>query len=319
MRIAVLIVNWNSWPLLARTLRALAEQSLGDFEVIVADNGSADPLPETFTIEFPNVVFLSYGENLGFAAANNRLLEYCRDAEWVALLNPDAFPEPHWLESLREAVPRYPEYACFASRLVSADDPRILDGDGDIYHCSGLAWRAGHGRRVPMEAGVREIFGACAAAALYRRSAVMDVGGFDEDFFCYFEDVDLSFRLRLAGHRSALVPNAVAHHLGSATSGGKHSDFALYHGHRNLVWTFIKNMPGGLFWGLLPLHLALNVASLLWFAARGRGGVLFRAKRDALAGIPRMWKKRQAIQARRRASLMDLWKVLDKGWAKGTG
>jgi GT2 family glycosyltransferase len=89
-----------------------------------------------------------------------------------------------------------------------------------------------------------EIFSPCAAAALYRRSALLEVGGFDEDFFCYVEDVDLGFRLRLAGYRCLYVPLSVAHHIGSGTTGGKNSDFSVYHGHRNLVWAFVKNMPG---------------------------------------------------------------------------
>ena len=137
------------------------------------------------------------------------------------------------------------------------------------------------------------------------------VGGFDEDFFCYLEDVDLGFRLRLAGHRCMLVPDAVAHHIGSATTGGQHSDFAIYHGHRNLVWTFIKNMPGALFWLFLPWHLVMNLASIVWFSLGGHGRVILRAKLDALKGIPKMWRKRREVR-RRRASLGDIWRVIDK-------
>ena len=140
----------------------------------------------------------------------------------------------------------------------------------------------------------------------------MSVGGFDEDFFCYVEDIDLGFRLRLMGHRCLLVPGAVVHHIGSTTSGGRHSDFALYHGHRNLVWTFVKDMPGILFWLLLPLHVSLNLISIIWFALQGRGGVLWRAKRDALLGLPKMWRKRQHIQKTRVASICEVLRHLDK-------
>ena len=103
-----------------------------------------------------------------------------------------------------------PEYSFFASKLISADNPRVLDGAGDNYHVSGLVWRRGHGNTAQGEMNApREVFAPCAAAALYRRSALIDVGGFDEDFFCYVEDVDLGFRLRLAGHRCLYVPQAV--------------------------------------------------------------------------------------------------------------
>jgi len=118
--------------------------------------------------------------------------------------------------------------------------------------------------------------------------------------------------LRLAGHRCLYVPKSVVHHVGSGTTGGQHSDFAVYHGHRNLVWTFVKNMPGLLFWLLLPLHLVLNLASIIWFTFRGQGRVILRAKRDALLGLPKMWRKRQQIQKSRIASIGDIWQVLDK-------
>ena len=104
----------------------------------------------------------------------------------------------------------------------------------------------------------------------------------------------------------------MVHHVGSGTTGGKNSDFSAYHGHRNLVWTFVKDMPGLLFWLLLPLHVMLNLVSIVWFAFRGQGRVVWRAKRDALLGLPKMWRKRQQIQKSRIASISDIWRVLDK-------
>ncbi|MHB0983803.1 MAG: glycosyltransferase family 2 protein, partial [Thiobacillus sp.] len=118
--------------------------------------------------------------------------------------------------------------------------------------------------------------------------------------------------LRLAGYRAMYVPDAVVHHVGSATTGGQHSDFSVYHGHRNLVCTFVKDMPGILFWLILPLHLLLNLASIMLFALRGKGRVILRAKWDALLGLPKMWRKRQEIQSCRMAPLNAIWRVLDK-------
>jgi GT2 family glycosyltransferase len=147
---------------------------------------------------------------------------------------------------------------------------------------------------------------------LYRRQALVDIGGFDEAFFCYVEDVDLGFRLRLAGHKAMYVPEAVVRHVGSATTGGQGSDFSVYHGHRNLVWTFVKNMPGVLFWLLLPLHLLLNLVTIGMYIARGQGGMIFRAKKDAVKGLPQVWSKRKQIQASRIATVRDIWRILDK-------
>jgi GT2 family glycosyltransferase len=177
---------------------------------------------------------------------------------------------------------------------------------------AGLSGAGGHGAPVAscLEQG-REIFSLCAPAALYRRSALLEVGGFDENFFCYVEDVDLGFRLRLAGHKARYVPHAVVHHVGSGMTGGQHSEFSRYHGHWNLVWTFVKDMPGVLLWLLLPLHVLLNMVSTMWFALKGQGRVILRAKRDALLGLPKMWRKRQRIQATRIAAVREIWRLMD--------
>jgi len=105
----------------------------------------------------------------------------------------------------------------------------------------------------------------------------------------------------------------VAHHVGSATTGGKQSDFAVYHGHRNLVWCYVKNMPPVLFWLLLlPLHLAMNLAAIAVYILRGQGHVILKAKRDALYGLPMVWKKRKHIQSGRTAGYAEIWRAMRK-------
>jgi GT2 family glycosyltransferase len=312
-KVSIVIVNWNGERFLERCLTALMNQTVKPDEIILVDNASSDGSLE-IARRFPAVRIMALDRNAGFARGNKLAIAAASaDSKWIALLNPDAFAEPGWLEGLLAATRDNPAFDVFGSKLVSAADPTVLDGTGDIYHMSGRIWRMGHNAPVSFFSGrTREVFSPCAAAALYRRSALQEVGDFDEDFFCYAEDVDLGFRLRLAGHRCLFVPFSVAHHVGSGVTGGQHSDFALYHGHRNLVWTFVKDMPGLLFWLLLPLHLSLNFFSLIWFALRGRGGVLWRAKRDALSGLPKMWRKRRSIQMHRVASAGDIWHLLDK-------
>ncbi len=150
-----------------------------------------------------------------------------------------------------------------------------------------------------------EIFAPCAAAALYRRDALIEAGGFDRSFFCYFEDVDLAFRLRARGHRCYYVSAARVHHIGSAITGNR-SDFAVYHGHRNLVWAFFKNMPGILFWLYLPLHILVNVAAVAYYALHRRPGVILRAKRDAISGLARVLERRRGEQAARKVEAREL-------------
>lgn len=310
-RVTVVIVNWNSGPLLAKCLQHIERQTLSPERVFVIDNASSDNSADSAEA-FANVTLLRMASNLGFAGGNNVAFAQC-DTEFVALLNPDAFPEPEWLQSLLTAAFVHPEVSAFGSRQLCERHPGILDGIGDSYIINGRVFRKRHQKPQQMEDLVpQEIFSPCAAAALYRRQDLVDLGGFDQDFFCYVEDVDLGFRLRLRGGKAMYVPNAVVHHISSATTGGQHSDFAIYHGHRNLVWTFVKNMPGILFWLLLPLHVALNMVSIIWFALRGHGRVILRAKRDALLGLPLMWRKRQRIQQARVASVSTIWRQLHK-------
>lgn len=312
-KVTVVIVNWNGERYLDRCLSSLLAQTVIPHEIILVDNASSDASLDIVR-RYPVVRILELTENLGFARGNNVAIEAAAsESEWIALLNPDAFPEPRWLEALLSAARENSKFDVFGSKLVKADKPTVLDGAGDAYHISGLVWRMGHGAPVsshPEYAG--EVFSPCAAAALYRRRALLDVGGFDENYFCYVEDVDIGFRLRLAGYRCLFVPASVAHHIGSATTGGRHSEFALYHGHRNLVWTFVKDMPGILFWLLLPLHVLMNLGSILWFTLQGRGRVILRAKCDALLSLPKMWRKRQAIQTARVAAVREIWRLMDK-------
>lgn len=312
-KVAVIIVNWNGEAFLERCLAALMVQTLKPYEIIVVDNASSDGSLEIVR-RFPAVRLMLLGQNTGFARGNNLAIEATSaESEWIALINPDAFAEPRWLEALLLGAELNPRFDVFGSKLVNACNPTWLDGAGDAYHVSGLVWRMGHGLPMPTSAENEiEVFSPCAAAALYRRSALRELGGFDEDYFCYVEDVDLGFRLRLAGYRCLYVPQSVAHHVGSGTTGGPHSDFALYHGHRNLVWTFVKDMPAILFWLLLTLHVLLNLVSIIWFALQGRGDVILRAKRDALLGLPKMWRKRHHIQKARVASVREIWRQLDK-------
>lgn len=314
--VCVIVVNWNSGDCLVRCLSALQKQTLAPSRIIVVDNASTDSSLSTINSAVAGPEILRLGTNAGFAAANNLGVRLASNCDWIALLNPDAFPEPDWLEALVRSAEAFPHYLCFASRLIQAEHPTILDGAGDGYHVNGRVWRRGHGASANGHYGNQEeVFSACAAAALYRREAIEAVGGFDEDFFCYLEDVDLGFRLRLAGDRCLYVPDAVVYHVGSATT-GKDSDFVVYHGHRNLVWTYVKNMPGPLFWLYLPQHVAANLYIIVRYALQGRLRVILKAKWDAVKGLPGMWRKRQEIQARRAVSAWAIRKIMEKGLSR---
>lgn len=313
LKIAVIIVNWNAGDWLRRCLESVASQERRPDRVVVVDNASQDGSLESALRLFPRVESIQLDANVGFAAANNVALRACGDCDFVALLNPDAFATPSWLAHLAAAAEGNPDHATFASQIRMAHDGRLLDGAGDVYHVSGLVWRAGHGMPAPPSDTPREVFSPCAAAALYRRDALLDIGGFDERYFCYLEDVDVGFRLRLSGHRCLYVPDAVVHHVGSGTT-GRGSDFSTYHGHRNLVWTFLKDMPAPLLALYLPQHLLLNLLSVAWFAMRGRSRVILRAKWHALRGLPEVLRERRQVQRQRRAPARELRRAMAHGW-----
>ncbi len=307
--IAVLIVAYRSRDTLPRVLEALQAQTMAPARALVLENGS--PPGEAIDSALVNgrAELIISEENLGFAAGNNRLAAMV-DQSWIFLLNPDAFPEPDLIERLNEAIERYPDVALFGCTQTADGAPGVLDGVGDVYHFTGLPYRAGYGRRqAPPPDG--EVFGPCGAAALIRRDVFETLGGFDEDFFCYVEDVDLAFRARLLGHRCIQLNGARVAHKGYASS-GRRSEFAAYHGARNRFWTFFKNVPGWLLWALAPVHLI--VTALLWLSAARFGlfGAFGRAMRDAVAAWPRLMEKRRHTQAARcistwRAARMMSW------------
>ncbi len=317
--ISLIIVSWNSAKYLSHCLDCISLQTFQDFEIIIIDNGSRDGSIGGLEQIYPklNLYIERLNSNLGFAAANNLGASLAR-GKWLVLLNADAFPEPDWLENLLIASKTHPEIASFSSRQLQANSPQFLDSIGDAYHISGLAWHIGFGypsNQYGLDS--RELFSPCAAAAMYSRQAFLEVGGFDEAFFSYFEDIDLGFRLHLKGYRCLYVSEAIVHHIGSATLGVK-SDFAFYHVHRNLIWTFVKNMPSTMLWRYLPAHLFANFIYVLYYTLHGRGKILWQAKWDAMKGLPEALRKRKLIQAHKRATTTGLTRYLERLWVRNS-
>jgi GT2 family glycosyltransferase len=304
--IAVIVVNWNSGAYLDKCLQSLKTQTLKPARIIVVDNASTDGSLEGLETKFLDCEFIKLESNTGFAFANNFAVKKAEDCDWIAFLNPDAFARPDWLEKLYKAAEDFPECASFGSHMLRYGSDRI-DGTGDVYHVCGSAWRRDHGVLCSkVEREMQEIFTPCAAASFIRGDVFSAAGGFDENFFAYFEDVDLGFRLQLKGYACRYVPDAVVEHVGSATT-SRYSDFAVYHGQRNLVWSYIRNMPR--FWYYLPQHIIFNLAALIWFSLKGKAVPVFRAKWHALKEFPRVWSLRKTTQAER---VVDSSVVIDK-------
>ena len=298
--LSVVVVTFQSGQTLDRCLAALAAQTVTGYEAILADNASSDGAPQGAVAANPALSLMPMGANLGFAAANNRAAAQAK-GRWLVLLNPDAYPEPDWLEQLLACAAEHPDVRCFTSRQLMAQDRARLDGLGDAMTVIGFPFRAGYGAPDPGPGPARVTFSACGAAMMIDRALFLEHGGFDEGFFCYCEDVDLGYRLRLAGETILAAPQAVVLHEGSVSTGGRRSDFSLYHGARNRLWTYLKNTPSALLWPTLPAHLAVTAALLIAGAMRGEGAPIARGLKDGIGGLGAVLKQRKQLQANRKA------------------
>ena len=298
----VCVIAYNSGPTLRACLQHLGAQTFRDFEALVIDNASPDAGDAAIAAEFPWVRLIRNTENLGFTGAGNQGAREGR-GRWLVLLNPDAYAEPDWLAELMAAADRHPAVRSFTSRQMVAEQPGVLDGLGDVMSITGIPYRGGYLNPDQGQAREGEVFSPCGAALMIDRELFVSVGGFDEAFFCYGEDVDLGYRLQLAGEPTLLVPTATIHHVGSASTGGRKSEFAVFHGTRNRFWVVFKNTPALLLPLVVPLHLVALVAIYLRRENRPHIGLIWKAVKAAFAGAPAMFRARREVQAKRRATL----------------
>lgn len=302
---SVLIVNYNGGEYLQGAVNSLAAQTFTDFETIIIDNDSKDGSLERLDASvLSDCRIEALGRNSGFAEGNNIGAKLSR-GRWLALLNADAVASPDWLQKLREAIEAYPDCAMFASTQISMDDDQILDGAGDGYTAYGFAWRGCYHRSVNIQPGFGETFSPCGASAAYRRETFLEFGGFDERFFCFMEDVDLAFRMRLAGEYCLYLPDAVVTHKGGGLS-GEQSEFSVVHGARNRVWAYWANMPSWLLFVTLPGHLVLTAYLLIWYFGRPYSSHVWKGTVMGWKEAREFRRDRDKLRKSRKVSLFQL-------------
>jgi GT2 family glycosyltransferase len=311
-RVSIIIPNWNGEALLPTCLESLRRQSYRDFETIVVDNASKDGSLALLQRDYPEVRVISLARNLFFAGAVNEGIRRSQ-GELVALLNNDTEADPAWLGELVGALDRHPQAGLAASKLLLFDRRDTLHSAGDFYRVSGVpgnrgVWQRDNGR-FDRE---MEVFGACAAAALYRRAMLEDIGLLDEDLRGYCEDVDLSFRAQLAGYRCIYVPSARVYHRLSTTGGGPLASFLCG---RNFISVVVKDMPGGLLRRYWPRIIGAQLG-YAWHSLRHLREPAARARLQgqaaALGQLPRMLGKRRRIQRERRVDEGYVASILSK-------
>ena len=304
--VSVIVVNWNGEKYIRRCLSSLMKQTYPETDVILVDNGSKDNSLNIAKKYFPEVRVIKLSKNYGFAKANNIGLEQAK-GEFICLLNNDAFPESNWIEEIVKTIRSYPEAAAIASKMLNYDNREIIDSAGDGYTRMGWPDKIGSGTKIyDKYEQIREVISVCAGAALYRRSALNEVGFFDEDFFAYLEDVDLSLRINMMGYKCIYVPTAVVYHVGSASTGSKINHFTVYWSTRNYFPVIFKNLPTVLIVKYIPLMMVFH---LYWIIACMRKKVFtayLHGIKDSLCTenfFPMLQKRR---------SLRKLWRLSPK-------
>lgn len=261
MQIDIVIPNYNGKVFLQSCLQSLQRQSFSDFTVIVVDNGSTDGSVELLKQDFPEVTLLSWSENKGFSVAVNGGIA-AGSAPLVFLLNNDTELADDCLQKLLDAAQAKKEYDFFAAKMLNFHDRGYLDGAGDAFLRGGVGYRLGTMEKdSEYYSKPRQLFGACAGAALYRRDLFTEIGVFDEDFFAYLEDVDLNLRANSRKKKCWYVPDARVYHIGSATTGSKINAFTVRLSTRNNFCVLTKNYPLPLLFRFAP---AICVYQFFW-------------------------------------------------------
>jgi GT2 family glycosyltransferase len=310
--VSVVVVSWNGRRYLEPCLEAVAGQRGIDAEVIVVDNGSTDGTAEFVRTRFSQMHVVELRENRGFAGGSNAGARAAR-GPFIAFLNNDTVADPGWLRALRDGIDPAARFLLSTSRIVYMHDTSIVDSAGDGLFRWGGAFKRHHGGPAHLAGVSQEVFAVCGGACLISKAVFEELGGFDDDFFFSHEDVDLSYRARLRGYRCRYVADAVVRHHGGATAGPT-SAFAAFHGQRNLEWLYVKNTPASLLVRTLPGHLLYNAAGAVHFARLGLLGTFLKAKAAAVAGLPRMWRKRAAVQRARTVRAREIEAHLERRW-----
>jgi GT2 family glycosyltransferase len=305
----IVIPNWNGWQHLQRCLPTVFTQTYPNFEVVIVDNASTDGSVELVREQFPQVNLIVNDSNLGFAAANNIAIR-ATSASYIATLNNDTEVEANWLSELVKGMSSDPKVGMVASKILYMQPPHLVDSAGVGVSRAGLAWNRCNGAQEdPLEVEPYEVFGPSAAAALYRRAMLDEVGLFDEAYFAYYEDIDLAWRARLMGWRCLYVPTARVYHAHSATS-RQGSSFKRYLLSRNEIWTIVKNYPTPDLWLYLPEILFYDLLSAAYRIILERSWSPLLGRLAALRQLRPMLRQRRIIQKRRQASSREMRQLM---------
>lgn len=271
---AIVVLNWNGEEDSLSCIDAMKKQTI-QHTIIAVDNNSTDNFCKIVEERYPEIILLKNKKNLGFAGGVNTGIRYAIEAgfEYVALINNDATPDPTWLEELLKLT-NHSKIGIVTGKLLKTDG--TIDSTGDMYTSWGLPYPRGRGELDQQQYDLEEeVFGATGGASLYRTKMLKEIGLFDEFFFAYYEDVDLSFRAQLAGWKVLYTPKAIAYHKIGASS-SKVPGFTTYMTIKNLPWLFWKNVPFRLMPTIFPRLFIAHFSIIASSLAKGKFKAVFK-------------------------------------------
>ena len=279
--VTVVIPNYNNRELLHNLIISLS-RSISLSKVIIVDNDSQDDSVLFIKENYPEITLIENDLNMGFAYAVNQGIKLVK-TDFVFLLNNDTLIEDDTISNLLETINISQKIFSVSSRMIQYHNKNLLDDVGDEYTLMGWSKRRGYNQSINNYLNDEEVFSACAGAALYRMSVFEEIGLFDENFESYVEDMDISFRARLAGYISYYSSKAIVYHYGSATTGSRYNPFKVKISARNNVFLIFKNMP---FWMKLVNGIFLIIGFLvkyLFFCRKNLGEYYLSGIREGLS------------------------------------
>lgn len=313
MHTAVIIPNWNGLPFVLDCLNALEKQSIVH-DIVLVDNGSVDGSVEKIKRKYPNIHIIEFDHNTGFTGGVNAGLQFALDNgyEFAALLNNDATPAKEWLKELVTTIQSDNTFGVVTCKLLHTDG-KYFDSTGDFYTNRGIAFPRGRNVADNGQYDNQEfVFSATGGASLYRCSMLHNIGLFDDYFFAYYEDVDISFRAQLAGWKVVYQPKSVCYHATSSTS-SRISWFGRYHSVKNIPILYIKNMPALLFWKYLPFFIYQLCRQFAGSIVKKQGTIHLKALWALFKHLPRAFRDRHYIQKTKKLTAAELDALLVHG------
>ena len=312
----VIIPNLNGAEQLPASIDSVLAQSHQDLRLVIVDNGSTDnsrEIIEAYKQRDPRITAIYREKNYGYTGGVNPGMELAikEGAEFVAPFNNDAIADTDWLKELVHFLREHPDFGIAACKLLHADG-KTFDSTGDQYSVWGIPYPRSRAEPVSDIYDTQTVvFGASGGASLYRTRLLVEIGLFDQDFFAYYEDVDLSFRAQLAGWKVAYVPNSIVYHEQGKTSGRMKSGFFTYHYMKNLPYLLIKDVPAELLFRIAPRFALVHLMALVYLIlVRHKGWSAIKGLLESLMHLPKKLVERRRIQKHRKVSSAYMWSIL---------